>query len=193
MSKDTKANWYCPSCKSEGNTGGFCGTCGKAMPAESSNPVIKLLTVILHGVSSVILFAGAQPVLMTGVVGLFYTIFNGGIDDFGIGRIVLHISFSLIYLALSTLSLKFGISNFRKRKNISPEKYTFKEIRTTAMYVISVILMFVFGAIDTELAGRHARNLSMTSFSQVLAVVSILVLIPTVILIVIDAVNKPKK
>ena len=193
MSKDTKANWYCPSCKSEGNTGSFCGTCGKAMPTESSNPVIKILTVIVHGISSVIIFAGAQPILMTGVVGLVYSIVNGDIDDFGVGRIVLYDSFSLIFIAIAVLGMIFGVSNFRKRKIISPEKYTFKEIRTTGMYVIAIILLFVFAAIDTELAGSHSRNLSMVSFSHVVAVMNIVFMIPTVILLVIDAVNKPKK
>lgn len=193
MSKDTKANWYCPSCKSEGNTGKFCGTCGKAMPAEASHPYLKILSLILHGVSSVIIFGGAQPILMTGVVGLVYSFANGDIDDFGVGRIVLYNSFSLIFIAIAVLGMIFGVSNFRKRKIISPEKYTFKEIRTTGMYVIAIILLFVFAAIDTELAGSHSRNLSMVSFSHVVAVMNIVFMLPTVILLVIDAVNKSQK
>ena len=190
MSKDTKADWYCPSCKSEGNTGSFCATCGKAMPAEASNPVVKVLLIIIHIVSSLILFAGSLPVMMAGTLGLIVTVISGEIDDFGYGRIALNIIFSLLLATMSILPVIFGIKTFKDRKKIAPGKYTLKEIRNTAMYVITIILIFVFAAADTALA--YGGDVGTVAFMYVIAVLSIIFLIPTVVLLMIDAANKPK-
>ena len=197
MSKVTKESWYCPSCKNEGNTGRFCGTCGKAKPDTAPNIVGKVFMLILHILSTVVSLMGSVPLLFYGVAGVFVALMSDMLDDLSIARVILYFIFGAVMLAAGIFALIFGITNFMKRKEISPKRYTSKEILTTGIYFVTVVLMFVFTLVDkalaSELSSRRDPDMSMVSFVYVVIVISIIFLIPTIILLIRDAKNKPQQ